>query len=314
VKRVDVLSGLWLLLLLAAVAYVGGAFSTDVSGRVRQSASSTAQASVVDPTGRALPRRNYRRIASASPLADGLLLELAEPERIAALSHQGRLQDPEAQRYGQRAEISSPKDLEQLITLRVDVLIGNHLGAESELARVRASGIGVFDLGEMRGLDTLQPAILALADLLGERSRGERLWQRLSRRMRAVASDVAPADRKAALYVASYAGKLYGGTRGTSYHDVLNAAGLVDVAASAYRDWPQYDPEQLLSLRPPWLVTNTGMAGQLCGNVWLSRLQACRARPARVLEVDGDLIGDPGLRMLDAAEALHVLAYPAPRR
>jgi ABC-type Fe3+-hydroxamate transport system substrate-binding protein len=311
VKRVDLLSAAWLLLLLAAVTYVGGAFSARSAAR-SDAAAQTAPApasTVVDVTGRELPRKHYQRIASASQFADGLLLELAEPERILALSHNGRLHDPDSHRYGRRAEVSGPNDLERLIELGADVLVVNHLGAESELARARASGIAVFDLGEMRGLRTLQPSILALATLLGDRSRGERLWQRFSRRLRAVASDIPPEQRMRALYVAIYTGKMYGGTRGTSYHDVLTAAGLIDVAAQKYSTWPEYDPEQLLALDPELIVTNTGMEKELCGNVWLARLRACGGGRAGVIEVAAELIGDPGLRMLDAAEDLRGRAY-----
>jgi iron complex transport system substrate-binding protein len=329
VKPVDLLSGAWLLLLLAAVTYVGGAFSArsaaplsggsaaPLSGRsaapagVAPRAAPPASSIVVDVTGRELPRKHYQRIASASQLADGLLLELAEPERILALSHQGRLHDPDAHRYGKRAEVSGPSDLERLIELGADVLVVNHLGAESELARARSSGIAVFDLGEMRGLRTLQPSILALATLLGDRSRGERLWQRFSRRLRAVSNDIAPTQRKQALYVAIYAGKMYGGTRGTSYNDVLTAAGLIDEAARKYSSWPEYDPEQLLELDPALIVTNSGMASELCGNVWLAGLRACGAGRAQVIEIPADLIGDAGLRMLDAAEELHDRVYGA---
>lgn len=311
--KADFFSSCWLLVLLAAVIYVGGTFSTSHgAARTAESGAHTSApitANVVDLTGHVVPCLPYQRIASASQLADGLLLELAEPERILALSHNGRVHDPDAHRYGKRAEISGPSDLERLITLGADLLVVNQVGAEAELARARAAGIAVFELGEMHGSATLEPSIMALATLLGDRARGERVWQRFSRRLRAVAGAIAPPQRKSALYVAIYANKIYGGTRGTSYYDVLTAAGLIDVAAQRYRGWPQYDPEQLLQLDPPLIVTDLAMARQLCSNVWLQRLRACAGERAGVIEISGDLLGDPGLRMLDAAETLHDRVY-----
>jgi iron complex transport system substrate-binding protein len=306
--RVDALNAAWLVLLLAGVAFVGGAFSSDLRA---SPASPAARGSIRDVTGRSLPIAPYRRIASASGVADRLLLELAEPERILALSHNGKTHDPEAHRYGARQEVSGPGDLERLIAQDVDLLIVNHLGAEAELARARASGIPVFDLGELRGLRSLQPNILRLATLLGDRSRGERLWQRLSRGLRSVASDIPREQRRPALYVAIYAGKLYGGTRGTSYHDVLEAAGLIDVAAAKYVDWPQYDPEQLLALDPALIITDANMGPELCANAWLAQLRACRSQPRGVVELPAALIGDSGLGMLDAASALRDRVYGA---
>jgi ABC-type Fe3+-hydroxamate transport system substrate-binding protein len=306
------LGAAWLALLLTAAAF---------AGRTREMPQPTAAAAgdrktaiaveVVDASGHTLPRRAYRRIASASAYADQLLLALAEPERVIALSHNGRAHDPDAFRYGARAEISSPGELERLLALRADLLLVNHLGAESELARVRASGIAVFDLGEMRGVSSLETSILKLASALSDRGRGERLWSRWSWQFAAVARDIAPERRKRALYVAIYAGKLYGGTVGTSYHDVLEAAGLIDLAAQRYRDWPNYDPEQLLALDPPLLVTERGMADPICSNEWLRELSACKRREAgAIVEIDSQLLGNPGLGMLDAAEALRARVYP----
>lgn len=297
--RGDVSSALWLCALLGGVAYLAAA---PAAGRAP---------AWVEASHRVLPAKRYQRIASASAYADQLLLALAEPERVVALSRSGRRRDPEAFRYGARAQLSAAGDLEQLLALHVDLLVVNQLGSQAELARVRAAGIAVLDLGEMRGLSNLRPNILALASALGDPARGERLYQRWSRRFHAIARDVPPGARKRAAYVANYAGKLYGGTLGSSYHDVLEAAGLVDVAAEHYRAWPNYDPEQLLALDPPLIVTELGMAEPLCANVWLRALSACHARA--FVELPSPLIGDAGLGMLDAAETLHDRVYPPQR-
>jgi len=71
---------------------------------------------------------------------------------------------------------------------------------------VRDAGIQVFNLGEMRGLMTLLPNLLAVAVLLGDPERGERLADELQRRMAAVAADIPRTQRKRALYVSAYAG------------------------------------------------------------------------------------------------------------
>jgi iron complex transport system substrate-binding protein len=311
-RRGDVLAGSWLALLLTAAAFAGRSRGApQPTAAAAGDATTPAAAQVVDAGGHALPRRAYHRIASTSRYADQLLLALAEPERVIALSHNGRAHDPDAFRYGARAELSSPGDVERLLSLHVDLLLVNHSGAPSELARVRGAGIAVFDLGEMRGVAALKTSILELAAALGDRSRGQRLWSRWSRRLAAVARDIAPEQRKRALYVASYAGKLYGGTAGTSYHDVLEAAGLIDIAAQRYRDWPNYDPEQLLALDPPLLVTELGMADPICESAWLHALSACARRSAgAIVELESNVLGDPGLGMLDAAEELRARVYP----
>jgi iron complex transport system substrate-binding protein len=311
--RRDLLASLWVLLLLAATAGVSGLFAAGSAASTLQPSGADA-GELRDGTGRAIPRRRYARIASASALADGLLFELCEPNRIVALSAAGARSDPEQQRYAGHATLAGASDLEALLRLHIDLLVVTQHAAESDLARLAEAGVQIYDLGSARGLPTLRPNLLTLAALLGDRARGERLWQRWSQRLRSVAADIPEPQRRAALYVASYAGKLYGGTRGTSFHDVLQAAGLRDLAAEHFVDWPQYDPEQLLSMNPALIVTNTGSRAAFCRDPWLARLQAC-TKVGAIVELPAGLIGDPGLRMLDAAEALRVSVYgPPPER
>src|ERR1700742_1145791 len=129
-RRVDVVSSLWLFVMLGALAAVSGGFPPRLPadggeswaelaqpprapGRVLPQRSLAASGpnplaaggstaatptrpsaavsgtTLSDATGKQVPLRPYTRIASASGLADQLLLELAEPERIVALSQNG---------------------------------------------------------------------------------------------------------------------------------------------------------------------------------------------------------------------------------
>jgi iron complex transport system substrate-binding protein len=310
-KVSDLAQAAWLGLLLVAAVYLGSAALPE---RAPQTAADSDSAPLRDASGHTPSHKTYRRIASTSGYADELLLALAEPERIVALSGQGLRSSPDPFRYGARALISGPGDLELLLQLRVDLVLITHFGGQADLARASEAGIEVFDLGDMRGLLTLEENVRALAKLLGDPARGERLWRSWSQQLSAVARDVPQAERKDAMYVAVYANKIYGGTRGTSYHDVLTAAGLHDVAAAQFRDWPQYDPEQLLSLDPPLIVTEGGMSEQLCSHTWLRSLRACKPGESRpfsgVIEISRNLMGSAGLGMLDAALELRALVYP----
>lgn len=325
-KLFDLAQLTWLLAVIGAVAYTGRApVAAGVASPNHVSAGATLDADqlpVRDARGFELPRRHFQHIGSSSSYADELLLALAEPERIAALSRQGKRSRRDAYRYGARPLISGPQELERLLTLHVDLLLINHYGTQSDLARAREAGIVVFDLGEMRGLASLERDIRAVATLLGDPSRGERLWRSWSRQLQQVARDIPQAARKRAAYVAIYANKLYGGTLGTSYHDVLNAAGLRDAAAESFRDWPQYDPEQLLDMDPPLIITEAGMGEQLCSHAWLHTLRACApaqqgradgaSAPVRagIVELSRNLMGSAGLGMLDAALELRERVYP----
>jgi iron complex transport system substrate-binding protein len=263
---------------------------------------------LVDATGVGVPIGRYERIASASSLADPVLLALIEPGRVLAFSSRTQRRSPEAQRYAGKPGIDTAHELEPLLMLKPDLVLLNGLGNHDKVQRLRDAGLTVFDLGPMRGVGTLVPSIQAIGWLVGEPERGRSFAARFVRRLRAVAASVRPDERKRALYVGTHGKSLYGGTRGSSFGDVLHYAGLEDVAGREFSGWPSYSPEQLLLLDPELIVTQTGMAGTLCRHTELGRLRACRPG-GQVVEVDDAVISDPGLGMLDAAEQIAQAAY-----
>jgi len=92
---------------------------------------------------------------------------------------------------------------------------------------------------------------------------------------------------------------------------MLHAAGLIDVAAEQYRDWPHFDPEQVLAMDPDLIVTTEPSQPQLCRTAGLATLKACTLSGGIVVLPDG-LIGNLALSMLDAAEELRRRVYGDP--
>jgi hypothetical protein len=118
------------------------------------------------------------------------------------------------------------------------------------------------------------------------------------------------AKRPRAIYASIYGDSMYGASTGTSHHDVLLAAGLRDKAAGVYQDWPRYTPEMMLALDPDVIVTQDGMRELMCRHTNLERLRAC-GPSGQIVEVNGRLLDDPSLTMLDAAEAVYEAVHLA---
>ena len=106
-----------------------------------------------------------------------------------------------------------------------------------------------------------------------------------------------------------YGRDIYGGTVGTSYHDVLTAAGLIDVAATRHTGWPKLSLEDVIALNPEVLVLSSGSASALRVLPGVAALRA--VTDGQLLVLDDGLLEDAGPGMLDAAEALFALAYPS---
>lgn len=257
---------------------------------------------MLDATGWFVPIRPYSKIVSGSSVSDGLLLELCEPARILRFTNYSVVDSPFGYRFAGKGMPDPLGDLEALLALSPDLVLVHGFGRADRVARLREAGIVVFDLGEMRGLRTLLPNLRTLGTLLGRPDRGAELATRFERRMQGVSRGVPESERPTAIYVGVYGDEVFGGTDGTSYHDVLVAAGLRDAAAERYDNWPDYTPERLLLLDPEVIVTTSATEGVFCARQGMEQLRACQNR--RVVGIDGALLGSPGLDMLEAAEAL----------
>lgn len=293
--------------LLGAAVLVGGALTEAVSARTPAEHPSDIVAGVEDAIGARVPVRPYARIVSASTIADQVLIELIEPQRVLAVSRH-TLRTQKSRAYRDKIGVEHARDIETIIELRPDIVFINNFVDRRHVERLKDAGLNVFDLGAMRGLETLLPNIRQIADVLSVPEKGQALAADLVARLQEVSVDVPAAERRRGLYVGIHGDRLYGGAAGTSFHDVLLAAGLADVAAEAgFVGWPAFTNEQLLSLDPSWIITNPGTERSLCRHAGLGSLSACRLGQVRSIETD--LLTDPGLGMLRAAQAVHAAVY-----
>lgn len=264
---------------------------------------------VRDASGFVFAPRDYQRIASTSPVADELLLQLCEPDRIVAFTGYSQREGVRNYRYGGKGTIELVTDIEQILTLDPDLVLAHNLTDPRHVERLREAGIRVFDFGSIDGLSSLWNDIETLATLLGHPERGAALAKQLKEDLDAIASDIPRAKRKRGLYATVVGNRIYGGTAGSSYHDVLSYAGIIDIAASEYERWPNYSVEQLLKLDPPLIVTGTGIGEQLCALSALGRLRACEKGRQGIVEIDGKLLSSGGLGIVDAARAVRTEVY-----
>jgi iron complex transport system substrate-binding protein len=306
-NRVTLANTAALLLAIGLTIHLGRGQDKQARASVLPPQPSQARTSLADSTGQEVPIQRYRRIISTNLVLDRLLLELAEPERVLAFSRSAAERQRDGYRYAGRPAVDGFGPVEALIALGPDLVLTNSHGAHGRAARLRAAGIAVFDLGELRGIESLARVAKDLAELLGAPERGQEFARGFEQRMHHVASGLT-GPRKSGLFLTNIGAQIQGGTTGTSLHDILVTAGLSDVAASQYRDWPSYSSEQLLALSPDVIVTKQGMAAAVCSFPGADHLAAC-AQPARIVEIPAELVDEPGPSMLEAAEEIYRQVY-----
>jgi len=291
------------------LASLGALWSDVPAGEVIRVDSARARASaatVIDARNRAVPTGTYHRIISLNIVADAILLEMVEPDRLVAVNAYTLDKSPSGYRFRGRVGISKTKDIEPVIALNPDLVIVSKFADEAYIARLHERGIAVFDLGEMRGVRDTMLNIKKLATVLNVAERGRRITDRFRRHLQALKTATATVTRPHGLYLTIYGDTLFGGTQGTSYADLLRYGGVRDLAAErGFTGWPRYSAEQLLDIDPPLIVTARGRRSIICRHAILSRLSACRTD--RVVELPKRNISDPGLGLVDAAEDLQLL-------
>lgn len=263
---------------------------------------------VLDAQGNAVPLATYTRILSLGLESDTLLTELCERDRVAGVStyHRGTT----ALRLAGLPRFAGLDDLEVVITLAPDlVLVSSAADQLDRIARLRHAGLTVCNLGPQRGVASLVPNARLIGALLGAEARAERFVVTFTRRLANVDASLPPDRvRRRGLYLGVYGREIYGGTLGSSYHDVLTAAGLIDVAADHHSGWPKLGLEDVIALDPEVIVLSAGSAAALRA---LPGIEAVRAvTDGKLLILDDDLLEDPGPGLLDTAEVLFHAAYP----
>jgi ABC-type Fe3+-hydroxamate transport system substrate-binding protein len=265
---------------------------------------------VLDRSGRLVPIGPYQRIASASTISDTLLLELVSPVRIVAFTQYSQTNSLFGHKYEDKPRIDALRNMEVLLELRPDLLVVSTLSAETRLERLREAGLNVFVLGEMRGMQSFLHNVRSLSVVLGRPDLGEMYARNFERRMRSIVLGLGPhVRRKTAMQLTFYGKKIYGSGRGTSYHDVIRHAGLIDLGAEHYEGWPVLGLEQLLALDPDLIITRDAMGASLCGQGALAELKACANDRGGIIELPDALINDPGPMMLPSAELIFRAAY-----
>ena len=268
---------------------------------------------LTDASGHVVPLRRFERIASVSTVADGLLLEFVERDRIVSFTAYTIQQGWHRHRYAGTPAISSINDIESIIALRPDLVLASLHGAEQPVARLREAGIFVFNLGEMRGVPRFLANVRAIATLAQRPELGDEYTGAFSGRLETIAQGVPKNERKSVAYAALFGQKLYGSGRNTNYADVFHYAGLIDKGSELYEDFPEYSAAQLLELNPELIVGRENTREAICNYPGLETLQPCADPQHRILELPEAIISSAGAEMLIAAELLHEFAYgPAP--
>jgi iron complex transport system substrate-binding protein len=261
------------------------------------------------------PRGPYQRIICGTPGITEIVFGLGAGDRVVGVS-QFSSYPPQAAEKPVIGGLINP-NRERITSLRPDLLItqGKH---ESLAAFCRQQGITFLSL-EIEMLEDVWDAIARLGRLLGAAAEASRLEERIKAGLHDLSSQTAPFPKKKVFFVLGHSpGDLSNlmsiGPR-TFIHQLITAAGGINIFADARITYPQISKESLLRRRPEIIIeVITGDLGdekiRVLENDWsqLSILPAVAEGRIHFLNQDYLLI--PGTRLPQTARLLSEIIHP----
>lgn len=264
-----------------------------------------------------------RRIVSATLPTDEILLALAEPGRLAAVT--AFAADPALSIAADRARLVPVKlaqlSVELVVSMAPDVVFAASWSDAAVVRQLRAAGLTVYLFRSPSTVAGIREAIGRIARVVGEEQKGSDLVRWMDERLAAVAARLArvPADRR--LTVMDYNTWSTSMGRGSSWDEVVRLAGLENAVAGLTADRFGEVPvsrEVLLTLDPDILLLPGWVYGDPGGSSKFLRqvvndpaLRGMKAvREGRVLVMPESIKTSTSQYIVLAVEELARLAYP----
>ena len=132
------------------------------------------------------------RVVSLNVCADQLLLELASPEQITALTHLAT--DSDAAYHHKRAVgyAQTRRTAEEVLALAPTLVIAGSFGQDHTIALLRQQGLRVEKMPIAQTLEEMFENIVLVGDWLGKNNKGELLVASLKRRLKLLPSTQSP--------------------------------------------------------------------------------------------------------------------------
>lgn len=210
--------------------------------------------SVTDVTGTVIEfSEKPKRIVSMGIGSDEILLELVEPERIAALTYLA--DDAGISSVSVKAQVIKGRvqrnNLEAILSYAPDLVVVPDWDGIGFVGQLRSAGIKVYVHKTPNTMQEIKANIAELAAAVGEDEQGYLLQQQMDERLSAIWSKVGkikPEQRKK-IVALSFMGPM--GIKGSSFDDMCHYANIINAVENL--DIPRnaaFSEEQMLLLDP----------------------------------------------------------------
>ncbi len=210
----------------------------------------------------------------------------------------------------------STVDVEKVVASQPDLILAAAIHETEVIPQLEALGLPVLGLAP-KTLDEVMEAITLVGQCTGKQLAAEELVAGMSGRIKDVTDKTAnltPEVRPRVFYLLWHDPLMTVGSS-TSIHELIVLAGGISIAQGLGEEYPTIGLETVINEDPEVIVAGTGHGegANLPYQFVLTepRLSETQARlNSRVFEINTDLVGRPGPRMVDGLEQLSRMIHP----
>jgi iron complex transport system substrate-binding protein len=308
-------AALALVLLLVSVACRNGGGATSVGSTVGSAPAATPAGQgafprkVIDAAGRTIElAAPPARIVSQTLSTDELLFAMIAPSRLVGVSTLAR--DPAYSNIvAEATALGAPKieTVEQVITLRPNIVFVSSFSRAELVTLLEKSGAPVYRFANFDRIDDVKANIRRLGEAVGAETEAAALVKTMEQRLTAVAARRSRAG--VAPRVVSYSPSGFTAGAGTTFDDIVRAAGGVNVVAEqGLKGFPRISAEQVLTWQPDFILVGINpsereaILSKLKENAAIAATRAMRA--GRLVFMPNRALLSTSHHIVDAVELL----------
>lgn len=249
-----------------------------------------------------------KRIVSLVPSMTEILFALGLGDRV--VGDTTFCDYPEAAKSKVKVGEFAKIDLEKVVSLSPDLVLGTSLHYQTVAPALRERGVTVAML-EAQDVEGVLAQIVTIGRLTGRAKEAEALVKDMRSRLDAVAAKLAKAPKPRVYWELD--AMLYSAGKGSIVDDMIARAGGDNVGRTLAGEWPQFNMESLVAADPEVILLADHDFGETADKVkaragW-SGMAA--VKQGRIVEVDDiNLVSRPGPRVVDAVEYVAKQLHP----